>query len=221
MEELLYNMEGDNIILSKISSYEYYVNDVLRNKLNEYAKKENKKITLDLSRDLNIDLMSQIGWEYTLFKSDNIKITDVSMLDSVYKLNLSGHDDIVDISNLGKIHTLNISYCTKITDVSCLRNVYSLNLCNCEKITDVSMLSSISLLYLENCPNIMDVGMLINLKILSVNKYIYGIQFLRELKILYVKCTNNKMSKNYWNEAKKLKKINKTVNINYIENGEY
>ena len=95
-----------------------------------------------------------------------------------------------DISNLGGVNTLNLNN-TNISDVSCLGGVHRLCLFGCKKIKDV--------------------GLLKNVKELILNRKVYGIHLLKNVKIIRTERDLNVYG------IKKLLKINKEVIVKFIQ----
>jgi hypothetical protein len=139
-------------------------------------------------------------------------------INSRYKkisLDLNYNRKIKNANTLKQVYKLCMYNCKSITCINSLKLINELNLKRCKNITDVNNLRSLNILNLYDCKKIKDVGNLRNLKELTINREVYGIEFLKKLKYLkiYGKIKNIKSS------IKKLKQINPNVIINlFISN---
>lgn len=224
------NKNSDYILeLDYRDSFKYYFNSIYKKfidsksvKISLYLKNFSKKqyigycgLSADCCISPEIDNQKyredRLDKQYEYyFKHKNI--IDKNIFNNIHALNLSSCNYIIDVSMLGSIHTLDLSNCKKIVDVSNLGSVHALSLDSCINVKDISMLTKTKILNLSNMPKIKDVGHLKNLEKLFVNTKMYGIHLLSNLQTLQI-LFNKKINIKIYDSIKKLKKINKYLEI--------
>jgi len=195
------------LVLNARQSREYFDNNNVRIKINNFLSKFKMKLKIYIERQHVKKIVDYMHLIHTL-KLENSRKLDAKLFSSLYKLKLinckiiknintlgSLHDlsligcaELEDVRAFGNIHTLNLTGCKNIKDVSALKNIYSLNLSECTSVKDVSALKNVHILNLSACDKINDISQLTNVHTLILN-YSYNIKDvgnLRKLKIFEI-----------------------------------
>jgi hypothetical protein len=196
-------------------SYKYYENIKYRKKVNKYRPgHEHEKIIISLDNLDEVDIDKLIS-VHTLKLCDCTSIINANKLKFIdtliFKSNRFVIHGCIDIKNFGSVKTLILKN-NNIKRLDGLQNVHTLDISGCGKIIDISMLYNVHTLCITDCKEIKNVGSLRKLRILIINKEVYGLNLLANLRELYLSndlLHNKKMT----GEVKKLIKNNSLVKI--------
>jgi hypothetical protein len=200
----LHKIEFEKIDKHNSLSLLYYNDKNFRNKISKYKK---KIITLKNIDEVDISKLYSVN---TLKLYNCCKLINTEKLNLIDTLIIVHFDKMQNINKLGVVKTL-ILHKININNAVGLENVHTLSLMELN-IKDISMLKSVHTLSIYNCNKIKDVGNLRKLKILIIDRIIYGIHLLKNLRELHLSLVllyNQKMI----NIIIKLIKVNKNIKI--------
>lgn len=148
MKDLSKYVDEDFLDLTKFSncsSYIYYSKEKERYEINDYAKKNNKKIKIKLissgAKDITID-KEKIKHVHSLFIEYKI-INNIEDLVLINDLTLHKCENINDMNAniLTQMKSLNLMYCPNVKDVGYLRNIKILR--TREKVYGIHLLTNV------------------------------------------------------------------------------